>query len=96
MGQVVRFMKKHIDHLKVTFNSQVNFNGNDQNDNFCALQLLKKVYNTWSGMTFKRTKGKQSSDSYITCGTDIYNYVRPKPNPEEYDICEIMRHLDDY
>ena len=93
-GKVLKFMKKHIAHLRVVFNSKIYFTNDIKHDNFCAFKLLQKIYGTWSGLQFKKREGKQRATKYEIVGTNIYDMLKPKYKKD--DIIDIMKNTEDY
>jgi hypothetical protein len=74
----LKYIQKHIKELSTLYNSKIRLTGSAKNDNFATFTLLKKMYNDWSGLSFKKhniTKGIVTS--YITECDEYYNYIKP-------------------
>ena len=78
-GKVLDHMNSHIKDLVVLYKSKIKLTGDKRNDNFCALKLLQKIYNDWSGLAFKKCSSNKNGDAshYVTECFDYYDCIAP-------------------
>jgi hypothetical protein len=94
-GKVLDYMSRNIKELAVVYKSKIKLTGEKRNDNFCALKLLQKIYNDWSGLAFKKysVNNKGDASQYITDCYEFYEYIVPYNTERSMD--DVMMHDDD-
>lgn len=94
-GKVLDYMSRNIKELAVVYKSKIKLTGEKRNDNFCALKLLQKIYNDWSGLAFKKysVNNKGDASQYITDCYEFYEYIMPYKT--ERSMVDVMMYDDD-
>lgn len=94
-GEVLEYMNSNIKELSVLYKSKIKLTGDKRNDYFCALKLLQKIYNDWSGLNFKKYSVNKKGDAnqYITDWFRYYDYIAPYIT--ERSMVDVMMYDDE-
>lgn len=84
--KINEYILKNINSINIAFSTKYNVPYNKTQSNLIVFKALQKIYNNWSGLSFKsHKKGKTGTTEYITEANDIIDYIKEIREKNTYE-----------